>query len=100
MRRIYFDHNASTPPEPRLVKWVLEQAENFWGNPSSAHLDGENAKRVIEENRAIVAKAINAREREIVFTSWISLGKDNTLEEVEQFLKVLEGVLNRIKEGN
>jgi len=66
---IYLDHNATTPLDPE-VRSVLEacQAEVF-GNPSSQHAAGLQARRVLDDARARVASLIGAAPDEIVFTS-------------------------------
>src|ERR1700739_197394 len=69
MRRIYMDANATTPLVPEVVEamrpWLLE---NF-GNASSIHQHGQRARAAVEHARESVAKLINCRESEIVFTS-------------------------------
>jgi len=69
MRRIYMDANATTPLVPEVLDamrpWLLE---NF-GNASSIHQHGQRARAAVEQARESVAKLINCRESEIVFTS-------------------------------
>ncbi len=69
MRRIYLDHAATTPAHPKVVKAMLPYFAESFGNPSSIHSYGQEAKAVVEEARAKVAKLIGARSEEIVFTS-------------------------------
>jgi len=69
MKRIYFDNNATTKPDARVVQKVFEQAQEIFGNPSSLHYEGQQAKRLLEESRRIIAEEIGARPDEIVFTS-------------------------------
>lgn len=66
---LYLDHNAASPPEPRVVRAVAEAAERLYGNAASAHQAGRAARRAIEEARAEVARLISASPSEIVFTS-------------------------------
>jgi cysteine desulfurase len=69
MRRIYMDANATTPLLPEVLEtmrpWLLE---NF-GNASSIHQHGQQARAAVEHARESVAMLLNCRESEIVFTS-------------------------------
>jgi cysteine desulfurase len=66
---IYLDYNASTPLDPAVVDAMRPyQAEQF-GNPSSVHALGTEAKKAIEKARCQVAAMINAQPDEIIFTS-------------------------------
>jgi len=69
MRRIYLDYAATTPTHPEVVKAMLPYFTDAFGNPSSIHSYGQEAKGAIEEARAKVADLIGARGEEIVFTS-------------------------------
>ncbi|MBU4561025.1 cysteine desulfurase NifS [bacterium] len=69
MRRIYLDHAATTPTDPRVVKAMLPYFTKSFGNPSSIHSFGQEGKRAIEEVRDRVANLIGAKSEEIVFTS-------------------------------
>lgn len=69
MKRIYFDHAATTPLHPQVLDTMLPYLKEEFGNPSSLHSFGQSAKGAIEEARAKVAKLINARTDEIIFTS-------------------------------
>ncbi len=69
MKRVYLDYAATTPTHPEVVKAMLPYFTDAFGNPSSIHSYGQEAKVAIEEARAKVAALINARSEEIVFTS-------------------------------
>lgn len=69
MKRIYFDNNATTQPDRGIIQKVMEEMGEIYGNPSSLHYEGQQAKRVLEESRKVIAGAIGAEENEIVFTS-------------------------------
>lgn len=69
MRRIYLDHNATTPVNPEVVKAMLPYYEDVFGNPSSIHQFGQQARKAIEEAREKLADFIGANIEEIVFTS-------------------------------
>jgi cysteine desulfurase len=69
MKRIYLDHAASTPLHPKVLEAMLPYLQEEFGNPSSLHSFGQKAKAAIEEARSRVARLINARTDEIIFTS-------------------------------
>ncbi|MBI4364815.1 MAG: cysteine desulfurase [Candidatus Latescibacteria bacterium] len=69
MSRIYLDHNASTPVRPEVLEAMLPYFGEHFGNASSAHAFGQEAKGAIEEARARVAALLNATPAEIVLTS-------------------------------
>lgn len=65
---IYLDYAASTPFDKDILKEVCESIETY-GNPSSTHKLGKEAKSMLEKSRADIAKFINASPQEIVITS-------------------------------
>ncbi|MCA1579484.1 MAG: cysteine desulfurase [Acidobacteria bacterium] len=68
-RRIYLDHSATTPVDPRVANAMARSvAENF-GNPSSVHGFGQQARAAVDRARREVAALVNARPNEIIFTS-------------------------------
>ncbi len=69
MKRIYLDYAATTPMHPEVVKSMLPYFTDAFGNPSSIHSYGQEAKGAIEEARVKVADLIGARGEEIIFTS-------------------------------
>ncbi len=69
MRRIYLDHNATTPVHPEVLEAMLPYFGAEFGNPSSAHRFGQRARQAVESAREAVAGLIGARSSEIVFTS-------------------------------
>lgn len=66
---IYLDHAATTPVRPEVVEAMLPYLTERWGNPSSIHASGRAARAGLDEAREQVAGLINARPREMVFTS-------------------------------
>jgi len=66
---VYFDHNASTPLNPRVLEMMLPWLSDYFGNPSSRHEYGRAARRAIDDAREKVAAAVGAQSSEIVFTS-------------------------------
>ena len=69
MERIYLDHNATTPVDPRVVDAMLPVLREGFGNPSSLHWYGQQARALLDEARAQVARLLNATPSEIVFTA-------------------------------
>lgn len=66
--RIYLDWNATTPLR-REAKEAMAATWDLCGNPSSVHAEGREARRLVEEARALVANAVGARPRNVVLTS-------------------------------
>jgi cysteine desulfurase len=69
MKRIYFDHGATTRVDEVVAKTVMEAMLDNFGNPSSIHSFGRSARKSIEESREKIAALINAQPGEIFFTS-------------------------------
>ena len=69
MKRIYADNAATTKMSGTATTAMLEAIENTWGNPSSLHTTGQEAKRVLESARETFAKYLHANPNEIYFTS-------------------------------
>ena len=67
--RIYFDHNATTPVDPAVVEAMTRVLAHSFGNASSVHYFGQQAKAVLDDARTAVAGLIGAEPSEVVFTS-------------------------------
>ncbi|HRL12236.1 MAG TPA: aminotransferase class V-fold PLP-dependent enzyme, partial [Aggregatilineales bacterium] len=68
VRSVYLDYSASTPTDPRVVAAMLPYFSEVYGNPSSSHTFGRKAEQAIEDARERVARALNCKPSEIVFT--------------------------------
>ncbi len=68
MRRIYLDYAATTPTHPAVMKEMEAYFTDDFGNPSSIHSYGQQARGAVEEARARVAGLIGAQDKEIIFT--------------------------------
>lgn len=66
---IYLDNNATTEPAPAVVAAMRQVLETWWGNPSSVHRFGQQARQRVEAARASLARLLHCREREVLFTS-------------------------------
>jgi cysteine desulfurase len=69
LRKIYLDHNATTPLHPEVLGVMLPVLREFFGNPSSVHSEGRKARVFLDEAREKVAGLIGANPGEIIFTS-------------------------------
>lgn len=68
-KSIYLDHNASTPLLPEVISAMMPYLKNHYGNPSSNHAYGQEAKKAITQARDQVATLLNCSPDEIIFTS-------------------------------
>jgi len=68
-RRVYLDHNASTPVHPEVVQAMLPYFGERFGNPSSVHAFGRDAREGLETARDQIAHFLRVGKEEIVFTS-------------------------------
>lgn len=69
MKRIYFDHNATTPIRPEVLAAMLPYLTEEYGNASSIHAYGQNARGAVEQARSSVAALVGAGAADIMFTS-------------------------------
>ncbi len=69
LNKVYVDHAATTPMHPAVIEKMTNTMTHVYGNPSSIHSFGREARRIIDEARAGIAKSIEAAETEIIFTS-------------------------------
>jgi cysteine desulfurase len=69
MKRVYLDHNATTPVEPEVLEAMVPYLSADFGNAASIHSFGQRARAAVETARESVAALIEARPQEIVFTS-------------------------------
>lgn len=67
--KVYMDHAATTPVDPRVVEAMLPYFSEKYGNPSSLYTTGQEAREAVEEARSKVADLLNARDGDIIFTS-------------------------------
>ena len=67
--RIYLDHSATTPVDPRVAEAMTRSLTQNFGNPSSVHGFGQQARAAVDRARREVAALINAKPNEIIFTS-------------------------------
>lgn len=68
-RTIYFDYNATTPLDAGVRDVMLPFFSDFWGNPSSIHHVGQQARAILDDLRDRTAHLLKAKPSEIIFTS-------------------------------
>lgn len=78
MRRIYFDHNSTTPLDPRALEAMTPYLLEFYGNASSVHSVGQSARVGLEKSREQIASLLDCRPDELYFTSGAT-ESDNTV---------------------
>ncbi len=68
-RKVYLDYSASTPLDPRVEEAMRPYWSEWYGNASSAHTQGRAAEDAVEQARERIARVLNCRPSELVFTS-------------------------------
>ncbi|RFT97156.1 cysteine desulfurase family protein [Staphylococcus haemolyticus] len=66
---VYADYAATTPVKPEVIEEMMTIYKSHFGNPSSIHSIGRDARRYLDESRRSVAKLLNAKPSEVIFTS-------------------------------
>ncbi|MBT4135993.1 cysteine desulfurase [archaeon] len=69
MNPIYLDNAATTQVDEKVLKAMLPYFTEKYGNASSQHVMGQEAKRALEDSRSVIAKSIGAKREEIIFTA-------------------------------
>jgi cysteine desulfurase len=69
LERIYLDHAATTPVHPDVLASMVTVMEAEYGNPSSIHHFGREARKIVDDTRHELAKSIGAKANNIIFTS-------------------------------
>lgn len=67
--KIYLDYAASTPVHPQVVEAMIPHFTDTFGNPASVHTFGQRAEAAVEEARDKIAKILNCKPSEIIFTA-------------------------------
>jgi cysteine desulfurase len=69
MKKVYLDNASTTQLRPEVIQEMTKVLSEDYGNPSSTHSFGRNAKNILELSRKSIAKILNASAQEIIFTS-------------------------------
>ena len=85
--RVYFDHNATTPVDPAVIEVMVQVLREHYGNASSVHRFGQQAKAILDDARTAVAALIGAEPSELVFTSGGTEGDNAALRGVAEALE-------------
>jgi len=87
VRKIYLDHAATTPLKEEVLEAMLPYLKDIYGNPSSLHFFGREARKALDEAREKVALAIGAAPEEIIFTSGGTEANNLAIQGVARALK-------------
>src|SRR5688572_7608012 len=68
-RTIYFDYNATTPLDPQVRDSMLPFLGEVWGNPSSVHHVGQQARAALDDVRDRASQVLKCKPSEVIFTS-------------------------------
>ncbi|MCR9234767.1 MAG: cysteine desulfurase [bacterium] len=68
-QRIFLDNNSTTPPLDEVIDLVATEYRTHYANPGSAHADGRQSRRVLEDARELLASLVGADPQEVIFTS-------------------------------
>jgi cysteine desulfurase len=95
--RIYLDNAATTAPDPRVVEEMLPYWQQHWGNPSSLHTVGREARVAIERARKQISSLLGASPAEIFFTSGGTEADNTVLRGAVEYLGIRHLVTSRIE---
>ena len=97
MKQVYFDNAATTKIYPEVVQEMTKVLLEDFGNPSSSHSFGRQAKSVLEFSRKSIAKSLNATSQEIIFTSGGTESNNWILRNAVTVLKVERIISSKIE---
>ncbi|UXR70659.1 cysteine desulfurase family protein [Staphylococcus sp. IVB6240] len=81
---IYADYAATTPVKPQVLEAMMDIYQHHFGNPSSIHTQGRDARHFLDSARRDVAKIINAEPSEIIFTSGATESNNTVIKGIAQ----------------
>lgn len=97
MKKVYLDNASTTQLRPEVVQEMAKVLAEDYGNPSSTHSFGRNAKSILELSRKAVAKCLNATAQEIIFTSCGTEANNWILRSAVKDLKVKRIITSKIE---
>ena len=97
MKKVYLDNASTTQLRPEVVQEMTKVLSEDYGNPSSTHSFGRNAKSILELSRKAVAKCLNATAQEIIFTSCGTEANNWILRSAVKDLKVQRIITSKIE---
>jgi cysteine desulfurase len=69
LKRVYLDNAATTKVDDKIKEKLFNEFDNFFGNPSSVHSEGQKSKMILEKSREKIADLLGVKSREIIFFS-------------------------------
>jgi cysteine desulfurase len=97
MKKVYLDNASTTALRPEVVQEITKVLTEDYGNPSSTHSLGRNAKSILELSRKSIAKQLNATAQEIIFTSCGTEANNWILRSAVKDLKVERIITSKIE---
>lgn len=97
MKKIYLDNASTTAIRPEVIQEMTKVLAEDYGNPSSTHSFGRNAKNILELSRKSIAKQLNVSAQEIVFTSGGTEANNWILHSAVKDLKVTRIISSKIE---
>ncbi|WP_026715128.1 cysteine desulfurase family protein [Flavobacterium daejeonense] len=97
MKKIYLDNASTTAIRPEVIQEMTKVLAEDYGNPSSTHSFGRNAKNILELSRKSIAKQLNVNAQEIVFTSGGTEANNWILRSAVKDLKIKRIISSKIE---
>lgn len=97
MKKVYLDNASTSQLRPEVIQEMTKVLTEDFGNPSSTHSFGRNAKSILELSRKSIAKCLNASAQEIIFTSCGTEANNWILRSAVRDLKVKRIILSKIE---
>jgi cysteine desulfurase len=97
MKKVYLDNASTTALRPEVIQEITKVLTEDYGNPSSTHSLGRNAKSILELSRKSIAKQLNATAQEIIFTSCGTEANNWILRSAVKDLKVERIITSKIE---
>jgi cysteine desulfurase len=97
MKKVYLDNASTTPLHPEVILEMTKILTEDYGNPSSTHSLGRNAKNILELSRKSIAKQLNAAASEIIFTSCGTEANNWILRSAVKDLKIERIITSKIE---
>jgi cysteine desulfurase len=97
MKKVYLDNASTTQLHPEVIAEMTKVLSEDYGNPSSTHSFGRNAKSILELSRKSIAKNLNATSQEIIFTSCGTEANNWILRSAVRDLKVEKIITSKVE---
>src|SRR6218665_943777 len=97
MKKVYLDNASTTAMRPEVIQEMTKVMLEDFGNPSSTHSFGRNAKTILELSRKSIAKHLNATAQEIIFTSGGTEANNWIMRSAVEDLKVQRIITSKIE---